>query len=826
MKRKIKTTASSNPVRSIKEFHPGMCSVMAILLVVVGASWTACAHDLIVDTDARGTAATVSITTASDFSDGVLIRGAKHAGGGVPSLTVESAGTLGANSANNVVEVQGGALRLTSPGNIGALQPLTVDSTGHSRAILSLGTGFTTVPSLSSRSSAILALNGGTRDLGIDDQSALGSGRWFIGANITDATFNPAALAPGLDNRYRFGGGNKMLTLGVVLADQDGTGLEVGSLHTTSRNSVIRTELIHGFTGPAMINRGELRLHGASGSALNCPVWYVNKTAGDVGLNIGVNNQNTLDDGETTFGRIGNTAQIVLNRGRILLTGRGGHLTEAERFGVLRLEGGDNIVRVNSPANGSSMFVASALERSAWLPSLFFHTDANAPSYFKVDQVETVPIVGGNGSRSTNKPIVPFAVTLVPFPHAEAYAATFATYDAGDGFRWLHLTDDYVASIAGADPDGDDNVRHVYSDDVTVTLDADMTINALMAWGTADNKTLTIAGEGRKLTVQSGAILLASGSGASNRARLTITATTLDFGEATGVMRAISHQGNGITLSSALVGTNGLMVVTGGAPVVLSGQNDGLSGPIVINNGRLEIGSLASLPSSGIVRLSSGIERDEPWSTLRSNVGVQSGVAVACAAVYGSGVLELFNVSSALNIGAPTGGANGYVTLAAGGILAPGDVAIDPGNPELRVGTLLIRNEGNNSSSHAVLALNDGELRIDLAAPDAHDMIVFETRHADAQAHLSFGDPGSTLVVNLGFLPELDDTFKIIDVLGTTASSGSFANGEAVVATFGENKVLFDILYNSDLAGGDGNDVVLRTADIRTVRSGTIITLR
>ena len=143
---------------------------------------------------------------------------------------------------------------------------------------------------------------------------------------------------------------------------------------------------------------------------------------------------------------------------------------------------------------------------------------------------------------------------------------------------------------------------------------------------------------------------------------------------------------------------------------------------------------------------------------------------------------------------------------------------------DLRVGTIVIDQFQTGDNKAAKLALKDGTLRMTLAAPDAHSMITFTTSRSNGYAELAFGDPGSTLEIDLGYLPQAGDLFKIIDVFGTNQSTGAFANGDTVDATFNGRVVTFDILYNSDLGGGDGNDVVLRMRPIPP--TGTTLLIR
>jgi hypothetical protein len=64
---------------------------------------------------------------------------------------------------------------------------------------------------------------------------------------------------------------------------------------------------------------------------------------------------------------------------------------------------------------------------------------------------------------------------------------------------------------------------------------------------------------------------------------------------------------------------------------------------------------------------------------------------------------------------------------------------------------------------------------------------------------------GSTLRLNLGFKPEPNTPFLILDNQGPNPIGGQFANGSSVTASYGGTEYTLRINY----AGGNGNDVVL-----------------
>ncbi len=324
------------------------------VLGLAALAGSANAYDLVVDT-ASGS---VTINEPQSYTEGVLVRSAPHnAKTGnyypvSPVLAVGAAGTLGANDPANGVVVEGGALKLADPANLGAAQPLSIRSLPHSLGVLALGSAFSAVPALTADGAAVLALDGVTGSFGITNQSQLGSGRWFIGA-ASASTFNPDSLAPGLDNRYRFGGGGNLynsaggLTLNVALTDADGTDLAIGSLQANGHAAIEARQPI-GCAGDAVINRTTLNLVvDAKPTAIG--TWYVNDWGRLIKSWEGDWQQ---DDGETSFGRIGNSASVILNYGELNLRACQYHASNAERLGALKLDTGRNALVSQSWGGG------------------------------------------------------------------------------------------------------------------------------------------------------------------------------------------------------------------------------------------------------------------------------------------------------------------------------------------------------------------------------------------------------------------------------------------------------------------------------------------
>ena len=74
---------------------------------------------------------------------------------------------------------------------------------------------------------------------------------------------------------------------------------------------------------------------------------------------------------------------------------------------------------------------------------------------------------------------------------------------------------------------------------------------------------------------------------------------------------------------------------------------------------------------------------------------------------------------------------------------------------------------------------------------------------------------GCTLSVQLGVLPQLGDSYTIIDNDAADAVTGQFAEEDRVTGFYNGTPHAFRITYD----GGDGNDVVLQSIPIGTVVS-------
>jgi hypothetical protein len=426
------------------------------------------------------------------------------------------------------------------------------------------------------------------------------------------------------------------------------------------------------------------------------------------------------------------------------------------------------------------------------------------------------------------------------------------TYDPVKGLVPL-TPDDYVTNTSDklfptVHADGNDNVRLSFvanggsptagggavppAEIQTLTISGNQTINALVldveaasGSGTARN-TFTINGSpNATLTIKSGVIHAVSSSAASalggGNNFVFNSNVTINFGDREGLIYHMHAYDSTRVLefNGPLVGSNGLTfsgynvtMQTGEytTTIRLAGNNSGLTGPITVNSGTLDV---TAGGANGAIN---------PTSVLR----VREGALFRASASA--------NTSTSLNIGGDgTGGTNGAISLL-GGTISPGD-ALFEGNTH-KIGRLVLRNQrfADDAGSHTVVQLKSGSLEIEIDSPTA-----FDSLHVTSDSPASTNTVAtSTLVINngdtagtgsmnlnltLGYAPEPGALFKIIDVTQPNASqipvSGQFSNTTFVSAneslldvTYLGKIYQFSVLYNYTDAsiGADGNDVVLR----------------
>lgn len=585
-----------------------------------------------------------------------------------------------------------------------------------------------------------------------------------------------------------------------------------GTVHLRANNT---------FTGPFTVAGGNAAVENSSGRIGATP----SITLKGGSLTVGNSGNSLADDGVTTFGRVPNDVPIAISRAatRMKLVGQS-NVATTEKTGTLAIDGEVAVVEVGRNGSGSATIDAASLARNAESRpvALVYGSGYLLGSSEKVtlrDGGASMTQIGGDGSRSTNKKVVPYLFTRTEATFANGYsrlggASGFVTYDAANGLTQLNPATDYVNATAVAfpavNPDGNDNVRLPYTAvqpsnaNSVVTLTSDTVINSLLCY---NNKAVVNDKEfklnGARLTIKSGLIMGGVSASAARLQPLTINVATTDFANAEGVLVFMGPHYGSCNLATKLVGSKGLTIYvdsaqSGDGLVYLTGDNTNLTGQVTVINNAVYAQHLRALGAGGNdLFLGSGI--------VACDVGVSGGRSVTVKSVKGSGTISGRYNSPSVNIGGSgTGGAASTLTLLAGGTVAPGQSG--------RTSTLTV-------SGFSSVKLSGGTVELDLEAASSYDRLALSGTPA-----LTIN--GASLVPKLGYLPAVGDTFLALTVAGSTAIAGAFAEQDAVEVVHGTKKVTFDILYNSSLAGGTGNDVVLRVANVQPAHSGTTILIQ
>lgn len=565
-------------------------------------------------------------------------------------------------------------------------------------------------------------------------------------------------------------------------------------------------------------------------------------------FDIGSTSSNLADEGAVgsgAQGRILNDATVSLRQSGMNLVGRNSvHTFEA--IGDLRVGDGYAWVDIKNGTSATATGRVARVVRDADSPGLLYARSGNnnlgsGSHLIAADGGASLPMIGGSNTRGTDRAIVPFAVGRSMATNGSR-PNTFLRYDAAAGLVPLDPATEYVTATAteyyttsnfpAVNPDGYDNVRlpHLpFSGDTSrhyLRLPAgNTTINALLVdadatSGTVANPYVQIQIEqGDSLTVRSGAITMSGTTSSCQQPRTELNVPTLYFGVGgTGVEGVLSYFGNGNVgswvVNSSLVGDHGLLFYqnggSSGTDGSLNGDNRGLKGQITIAGGAtfgLRAGHVFALgDGSNDVYLAYN-------TRLQPNASISGGRSLTVRSLSGHGSVVK---SQNLNVGGDgTGGASNTLKLRQDGRIAPGDLS--------RCGTLTL-------SGFSTVSLDAGTLELDLGTPipafaDFSDPQTSD-RLAIAGTNPALAISGTTLAVTvLGPLGE-GDTFRVVDVAGSSAGTGAFANGAQVQADFGQERYTFDILTNSALAGGDGNDIVLQVSGVSALHPATMILLR
>jgi len=660
---------------------------------------------------------------------------------------------------------------------------------------------------------------------GFNEYFRIGAGSWHIFGDSTtiSGTFTPPS------STFRFGGGGGRLTVDSVLADGataraveiSGTEAQYGTL------SLVALTQANTFTGATEVRNGALRLAGTSGSALNTSAFNVRPGAYlqlDAGLKVvGWGNESGAVVGNNN-NRVADTTAVNLYGATLNFFGNPDTGT-TETIGALNAQSG--LTRLDArwktgdtglgledrggAGTGAAVLTAQSLSLSngaqLWLRGVNVGVAGSSATRVMFATTPTM-VGGGGGAGSTTISILPGVFKTVGLATSQnPNSQNWMTYDGTVGLREITSgASEYSTLVSGENSDNNAIVSGAgQNGDYTFTVASATVVNSLKIDFTrtapgAGN--MTVGGAG-PLTLKSGSLMIEGNPDWD--AKTLYVNVPLDFNGRAGNMFWFTDTFTGYALNSPMsnTGGNGVSLAAFNTaiymPEVAIGGNSTYTGPTAINAGYWITSAGERLPDASDLAVRSG-----------ARLTVGSGLTETVASLSGAGTLAFGNTSSRLILGSGSGVAGAVTLEGASAYLAPGDLGTD---------TLTL----SGLSTTDGVRLRSGELRMDLDSAQNFDVLSVGTTKVTI-SDPGNGHAGTTLVLTLGYEPEVDEMFRILNVGGSTPIEGKFSNGDTIKASYGGSNYGFEILYNSALGGGDGNDIVLRSTG--KIPSGTVIMIR
>jgi autotransporter-associated beta strand protein len=457
------------------------------------------------------------------------------------------------------------------------------------------------VANLAPASGTTLTLTGQIVSLGTNGvalSNATGTGDLTING-LSNST-SKVVLAPSIGGNPLFFG-NWVISSGTLEVSSDAA---LGN--TTGPSYEIGQIELNGGTfqaGASFSSVRSLFLGGGSSYDTNGFVTSFSGTLNDIQRTLTIENSNAGTQGSVTFGNftVGSTAILAVDAGTGTTGGAGTIVTFTN--GISRNGNTDP----GAPPN-ATLFI-----------------DPSTGSTLGSSAANGVEVFSGGASAALTNGIAPVWIITDSGGGASTNPYNFVTYSSGNGYT--------AATAAYTGTFGASNVVEVSSSQTISSSQA-------FALNVQNGKTLTING-GNTLTVGDGT----DPAGLILEGTTSITGGTLAFQASEAVIEVKGTN----TISSAVTGTGGL-TLSGSGTLVLSGTAGGLSGPIVVNSGTLQLNTANYFPTSG-----------GGTSIWLSNVKTNPSPAIL--------TVDASNVISALN----SDGTNSTVNIATGITLTIGD---------------------------------------------------------------------------------------------------------------------------------------------------------
>jgi autotransporter-associated beta strand protein len=478
------------------------------------------------------------------------------------------------------------------------------------------------------------------------------------------------------------------------------------------------------YTGSTYVKAGILNLSGASGGLTSTDIQLDGNGSVSVSSFPAPAGVLQLDNAAAlNTDRLPDAATLTLTGGALSLLGRNAAVATTETIGTMHLARGQSHVRSTQStiAGATSLLTIGSLVRDPGTTVNF--SNASGPNLGTTTNrilFTSAPATVGNSGG-----ILPYA-TITP-PPLVAPAPDFATYDAALGIKQFT---GYVTSLAAAGP-GDT----VLLQNVSTTLAASQTINALLIRNTTPGNTLTI-NPGVTLTLSNG--LLTAGTGAA----------TIQSGAGSGAPGTLSFDGNE-GLITRFTQTNLSAVIAGSGGLVLGGL------------GSVGNGLLLNPPAPGN-SYTGGTTINAGTVTIGNNNNVFGGAAGGTIDFYG-GALQVANVIGLQPLTLPNAlvldNANaGFQPLALLNLIFAGPITVS--------GKATVHLAGNTTVTFAGQVSGAGHLVVAASGLFAGGGTLNLNNAAN-------GYTGGTTLVGQGiFLPTL-----------TLASAGALASGPLTIAS-------------------------------------------
>jgi len=522
------------------------------------------------------------------------------------------------------------------------------------------------------------------------------------------------------------------------------------------------------FAGDVSINGGTFVLSGGNARLSGANRVTVSNTAL---LRIGDSSSLTTITAANSRINPSATGGIHLNSGRVYYnSGLTAGSTNTEVAPKLNLDSGSTTIdfAIGSATTAYSLtYDGIARARGTTMVVRSATTLGTSGTTIKLADASGLNLVGGGGAANTNTAsIVPWMVGrngagTDPF-NSGLSAAELVTYDSTNGFQ--------VANVYQTDINAATAFQNV-SVGGNVTLSSGRTINALRM--VANNGNALDLG-GNTLNVTSGLLLLAPTTGIVN----TVSNGTVDFGTAEGIVNT-PNLGT-VVVSANLQGTNGF-TKAGASTLTLTGSAAGVSGPVHVAAGVLQMGAADRLASNSAV-------------TLHNTTTVQLSSPKASVVT----VLDMNNFNQTIGSLAGGGASGGNVVLGSATLTTGGD-------------NTSTQYDGVISGSGNVVKLGSGVWKVGGANAytgsttiNAGTMVV---NGAFASSTISVSAGG--VLGGIGTLAGdifVDGTLSPGDTVGTLTLTGdlSFASGSAINFELGTVKDLISFAGNGQVLSSNG----------------------